>query len=225
MRKVDFALFVNPFDKEIVNMSINVYNFDETNQVKDFDDYTIQLKCRALAQHYASLRGNTATVEELYDAIYGSEKYNERRYAVTDQLIGYEDEIESIEDLGVVEDMYDISVAGDQLFYANGILTKNSAGLPATADFMLGVIETEMLAQEGVQIFKQIKSRYGDKNMRLRFPMAVNKQRQTWAHIEQDMANQIITESGFNSVGPINQTVSNVSKKDLSNLAANVKFT
>lgn len=101
--------------------------------------------------------------------------------------------------------------------------TAESAGLPATADFMLGVIETEQMAAEGVQVFKQIKSRYGDKNVRLRFPMAVNKQRQTWSHIEQDSANKIITENGFTSA-PVNQTVSQVSKEKIKDIAKNVKF-
>ncbi|APU02333.1 DNA primase/helicase [Aeromonas phage SW69-9] len=61
-----------------------------------------------------------------------------------------------------------------------------SAGLPATADFMLAVMETEELAQLGVQLFKQIKSRYGDKNYISKFRMGVRKGNQRWYDIEEE---------------------------------------
>ncbi|APU00926.1 DNA primase/helicase [Aeromonas phage Riv-10] len=61
-----------------------------------------------------------------------------------------------------------------------------SAGLPATADFMLAVMETEELAQLGVQLFKQIKSRYGDKNYINKFRMGVRKGNQRWYDIEEE---------------------------------------
>lgn len=55
-----------------------------------------------------------------------------------------------------------------------------SAGLAATGDFILAVIETEELAQQGVQLFKQIKSRYGDKNINNKFTLGVKKGNQRW---------------------------------------------
>ena len=61
-----------------------------------------------------------------------------------------------------------------------------SAGLPATADFMLAVIETEELAAAEQQLIKQIKSRYGDKNKWNKFLMGVQKGNQKWVEIEQD---------------------------------------
>ncbi|WJJ59005.1 DNA primase/helicase [Klebsiella phage vB_KpnM_VPA32] len=61
-----------------------------------------------------------------------------------------------------------------------------SAGLPATADFMLAVIETEELAQQGQQLIKQIKSRYGDKNKYNKFLIGVSKGNQRWVEIAQD---------------------------------------
>ncbi|APU00505.1 DNA primase/helicase [Aeromonas phage 44RR2.8t.2] len=61
-----------------------------------------------------------------------------------------------------------------------------SAGLPATADFMLAVMETEELAQLGVQLFKQIKSRYGDKNYINKFRMGVRKGNQRWYDLEEE---------------------------------------
>lgn len=55
-----------------------------------------------------------------------------------------------------------------------------SAGLPATADFMLGVVELDELAQQGLQQFIQIKSRYGDKNYIKHFKLGVKKGNQRW---------------------------------------------
>lgn len=61
-----------------------------------------------------------------------------------------------------------------------------SAGLPATADFMLAVIETEELAQSEQQLIKQIKSRYGDKNKWNKFLIGVSKGNQKWIEIENE---------------------------------------
>lgn len=59
-----------------------------------------------------------------------------------------------------------------------------SAGLAATADFILAVMETPDLAEMGQQSFKQIKSRYGDKNRNNKFTMIVEKDKQRWMQCE-----------------------------------------
>lgn len=59
-----------------------------------------------------------------------------------------------------------------------------SAGLPATCDFMLGVIETEDTIKRGQQMFKQIKSRYGNKDIYTKFMIGVDKDRQKWYDTE-----------------------------------------
>lgn len=78
-----------------------------------------------------------------------------------------------------------------------------SAGLSHTADFILAVIETDELAQQGVQLFKQIKSRYGDKNMNNKFQLGVKKGNQRWFELDgpsapvipsENMSDEIITE-------------------------------
>lgn len=69
-----------------------------------------------------------------------------------------------------------------------------SAGLPATADFMLAVIETEELAAAEQQLIKQIKSRYGDKNKWNKFLMGVQKGNQKWVEIEQDSTPSEVSE-------------------------------
>lgn len=62
--------------------------------------------------------------------------------------------------------------------------TAESAGLVHTADFILGIVETEQLAQQGQQMFKQVKSRYGDKSKWSRFFLAVDKGLQRWSQLE-----------------------------------------
>ncbi|CCI88614.1 DNA primase/helicase, phage-associated [Yersinia phage phiR1-RT] len=61
-----------------------------------------------------------------------------------------------------------------------------SAGLPATADFMLAIIETDELAQMGQQLIKQIKSRYGDKKhiKYSKFTLGVKKGNQRWYELD-----------------------------------------
>jgi hypothetical protein len=73
----------------------------------------------------------------------------------------FNDEIISIEEIGY-EDTIDIEVSDDHLFYANGILTKNSMGLPMTADAMVAIIMPEQLRSQGLQIWKILKNRFGD---------------------------------------------------------------
>ncbi|ADG59979.1 gp41 replication and recombination DNA helicase [Acinetobacter phage Acj9] len=59
-----------------------------------------------------------------------------------------------------------------------------SAGLSHTADFILAAIETEDLALQGVQLMKQIKSRYGDKMINNKFNLAVKKGNQRWHEVD-----------------------------------------
>lgn len=76
--------------------------------------------------------------------------------------------------------------------------TAESAGLPATADFMLGVIETEELAKMGLQILKQIKSRYGDKNYYQKINIGVKKGNQRWYEVDNQIAdaeNEAMTQT------------------------------
>lgn len=66
-----------------------------------------------------------------------------------------------------------------------------SAGLVHTADFMLGVIETEELAQQGLQLIKQLKSRYGDKMINNKFNLIVKKGNQRWVEPDGQAAPKI----------------------------------
>lgn len=104
-----------------------------------------------------------------------------------------------------------------------------SAGLPATADFMLAVIETEELAQQGIQLIKQIKSRYGDKNINNKFMMGVKKGNQSWYEVEdtqytapkvRDTEGQMKRKAESNRL----ERQGTVSRSDLDNLAETIKF-
>ena len=96
-----------------------------------------------------------------------------------------------------------------------------SAGLPATADFMLAGVETEELAQLGVQMFKQIKSRYGDKNYINKFNLGVKKGNQRWYSVSQSWEDAKEAEGTTveKAIGKSNQQAYNNSREKLDNLA------
>jgi archaellum biogenesis ATPase FlaH len=70
--------------------------------------------------------------------------------------------------------------------------TSESFGLPATADLMLGVVETEELANLGQYLFKQLKNRYADKNKCKRFIVGVHKAKMRLYDVEQNAQEDIL---------------------------------
>lgn len=70
--------------------------------------------------------------------------------------------------------------------------TSESFGLPATADLMLGVMETEELADLGQYLFKQLKNRYADKNKCKRFVIGVHKSKMRLYNVEQEAQEDIL---------------------------------
>ena len=85
--------------------------------------------------------------------------------------------------------MWTAAQTGRAAFEASDVSAQDvaeSIALVATVDFMLAVIETEELAEQGVQLFKQLKSRYGDKNKWNKFTMKVKKGNQRWVELDQD---------------------------------------
>lgn len=103
-----------------------------------------------------------------------------------------------------------------------------SFGIAHTADFMLGVVETEEFAQMGLQMIKQLKSRYGDKNYYNKFKIGVKKGNQRWVEVKDDnMAAPVNTVK--ESTGEMNRQAETnrqqrVNRSDLDELAANIKF-
>lgn len=74
--------------------------------------------------------------------------------------------------------------------------TSESFGLPATADLMLGVMQTEDMAKQGHYLFKQLKNRYEDRNKKLRFAVGVDKARMRLYDMELDDTDLAVMDSG-----------------------------
>ena len=99
------------------------------------------------------------------------------------------DKIVSIKKIGIKKTI-DITVSGDNLFYANNILTHNcginssdldltntseSIGLPQTTDLMLALISTPELEELGQIMVKQLKNRYADLNYYNKFVVGIDR--------------------------------------------------
>ena len=111
----------------------------------------------------------------------------------SDALIDYNDEIVSIENNGKLETI-DIGVTGDNLFYCNNILTKNSFGLPATADFMFALITTEELEEHNQIKVKQLKNRYNDPIKNRTFVVGIDRAKMRLYDVEEEAQKELITE-------------------------------
>lgn len=114
-------------------------------------------------EHRDSLGIDVDSVEELAKLFVELYLDKAKQDSKTDKLIEYDDEIVSIEEYEE-EETIDISVSKDSLFYANGILTKNSIGLPQTADFMFAITTDEVLQDNGQQLLHLLKTRWGNKS-------------------------------------------------------------
>lgn len=110
----------------------------------------------------------------------------------------YNDEVISIEQIDSI-DTIDIEVSGDNLFYANDILTHNSGskstdaditdvseswGLPATLDFFLLIMQPKEMKEMGQYVFKIIKNRYGRNDVSFAVGLDIMKMR--FYDVEQD---------------------------------------
>lgn len=102
----------------------------------------------------------------------------------SDENIDFNDEIVSIEEVGIL-DTIDISVSGDNLFYCNDILTKNSFGIPAIADMLFALVNSDELYDLNQLMIKQIKNRYSDVNLHKRFVVGINRAKMTLYDVEE----------------------------------------
>ena len=73
--------------------------------------------------------------------------------------MNFNDEIVSIEILNE-EEMIDIEVSDDHLFYGDGILISNSIGIPGVVDLLFAAMRNEETDAIGQIIFKQLKNRF-----------------------------------------------------------------
>lgn len=125
------------------------------------------------------------------------------------------EKIKNIRELDYELEMIDIEVSGNNLFFANDILTHNSNsdieitdtsesfGLPATADLMIALISTEQLEKMNQLMVKQLKNRYNDVNKNKRFTVGLDRSKMRLYDIEDPIAN-VMNES--TPINPVVQT-------------------
>lgn len=131
------------------------------------------------------------SLDDLSDLLYKLEIEKIEKNELSDKNIDYNDEIVEIEELGELETI-DISVSGDNLFYCNDILTKNSFGLPATADLMFALITSEKLEELNQLMVKQLKNRYNEKSMNKRFVVGIDRSKMRLYDCEQEAQEDVI---------------------------------
>ena len=90
-----------------------------------------------------------------------------------------------------------------------------SAGITHHCDFILGVIETEEIKQQGNQMIKQLKTRYGNKDIWNTFMMGVRKGNQRWFDVDQPMTQLNNSGSGTSTQAQTVEPQSTRAKLDL----------
>ena len=112
--------------------------------------------------------------EAVFNAIATLELERLKKEHAEDYLIDFNDEIVEIEEIGEQE-VIDITVDKDSLFYADGVLTKNSYATVFICDIVIGIITTEDFDLQNKICFKQLKNRYRDCKLNNKFFLGVNK--------------------------------------------------
>ena len=138
--------------------------------------------------------GEEVDIFDITDLLIKLEREKIYKDLKSDKNIIFDDEIISIEEVGIL-DTIDISVSGDNLFYCNDILTKNSFGVPAIADFMCAIINSDELHELDQIMIKQLKNRYRDLNLNKRFVIGVDRAKMKLYDVE-NSAQEGITDSG-----------------------------
>jgi len=147
------------------------------NSIEELDIWN---RCENIAKgmKIGKLLSKELSLADATNLLYDVEIEKIDKEKISDELIDYNDEIVSIEEFGVQETI-DITVTGDNLFYCNDILTKNSFGIAATADFICSIYENDSLKEEEKYLFKILKSRYQPvKPSTQKFLMKVVKEKQ-----------------------------------------------
>lgn len=162
-------------------------------------------------------------VFELTELFIKIEEEKEEKNQLSDKNIDYNDPIVSIEEVGELTTK-DISVTGDNLFYCNGILTKNSFGLPAVADFMFAAIQTEQYEQLGQYMIKQLKNRYNHKSANKRFVVGVDTPHMRLYNVEEEAQDEIVDDKPVMDNSDVGARISDEMKSKVNKFNKN-KFT
>ena len=100
--------------------------------------------------------------------------------------------------------------------------TSESFGLPATADFMFAIINSDEMEQLGQLMVKQLKNRYNDPTLFKRFVIGVDRAKMRLYDVEQTAQDDIVDDGPVmdnTEVGKgLNQAFGNKHKKDYSDL-------
>ena len=86
--------------------------------------------------------------------------------------------------------------------------TSESFGLPATADFMFGLISTEELEGLGQLMVKQLKNRWGDTNYLKRFIIGIDRSKMKLYDAE-DSAQDLVSDGSSTQTKPKNDWSAN----------------
>ena len=102
--------------------------------------------------------------------------------------------------------------------------TSESFGLPATADFMFAIINSDEMEQLGQLMVKQLKNRYNDPTLFKRFVIGVDRAKMRLYDVEQTAQDDIVDDGPVmdnTEVGKgLNQAFGSKHKKDYSDLFA-----
>lgn len=117
-----------------------------------------------------------------------------------------QDEIVSIKKVGEKETI-DINVSGDNLFFANDILTHNSGssttdasledvsdsyGIAFTADMLIALVSTEELEQMNQILVKQLKNRYAPLDRYRKFVVGIDRSKMRLYNTDQSAQEDLI---------------------------------
>jgi hypothetical protein len=83
--------------------------------------------------------------------------------------------------------------------------TSESFGLPATADFMLAISQTEDLERLNQLLVKQLKNRYSDPAFHKRFVVGIDKSKMRLYDVEQNAQQDIVDDSPIFDKGKFGQ--------------------
>jgi len=158
----------------------------------------LEERCLIKADQLIKLGYSNLDLFQLTDLLIKLETEKLEKDELSDKGINYNDEILKIEDCGIKETI-DISVSGDNLFYCNGILTKNSFGLPHTADLMFAIISTEELESMGQLMIKQLKNRYKEESYYRRFTVGIDRSKMRLYDLEDSAQTELYDESSLHS--------------------------
>ena len=184
---------------------------------------------------FPSLNDENISVESglsLNSILFGG-KFNEE----TNTLHEYIDSVIKIEEVGERETI-DISCDGNNLFYANDILTHNSGysnsdveitdisesfGISHTVDLMLALISSDELEKMNQLMIKQLKNRYNDPSYFNKFVVGIDRSRMRLYDTEDSSQRDIVREERIKDSYKENFSNPFESKKEKTNKFNNLK--